>query len=272
MPSPTAIPLPQAALGSLTAAFRSRESLSSSSSLPRSPASSASLPSLTDAGSSSSSCSSLASLSSHIPAPNEHLAVLLPRNLWKQDTDASHCDTFVCRKPFTLMERRHVRALHAWLLPNPCVLTFSCLCSIAESVVASFVAPALHTRHLSSTRRPFHLCILRVVHPSLLMRPLPRLFFLHACAMRVTPKSTALPRVTRLHHRPRHLRRFQHLHPLLVGPLPRAAHVLSHCHLHLRILRSPMTCGITLFGSGPIFARPPEGEGGRLSRRLFLIT
>jgi hypothetical protein len=33
-----------------------------------------------------------------------------------------HCDTVVCRKPFTLMERRHVRALHAWLLPNPRVL------------------------------------------------------------------------------------------------------------------------------------------------------
>ncbi|KAH8981537.1 hypothetical protein EDB92DRAFT_1897243 [Lactarius akahatsu] len=102
MPSPT-----QAVLGSLSAALRSRESLASSSSIPRSPASTASLPSLTDAGSSSSSCSSLASLSSSTPAPNEHLAVLLSRNLWKQDTDAPYCDTFVCRKPFTLMERRH---------------------------------------------------------------------------------------------------------------------------------------------------------------------
>ncbi|KAI0247864.1 FYVE zinc finger-domain-containing protein [Lactifluus subvellereus] len=106
MPSPTSIPSPQAVLGSLTAAFRSRESLASSSSLPRSPASTTSLPSLTDAGSSS-SCSSLSSISSHTPAPNEHLAVLLPRNLWKQDIDASYCDTFVCRKPFTLMDRRH---------------------------------------------------------------------------------------------------------------------------------------------------------------------
>ena len=150
--------------------------------------------------------------------------------------------------------------------------TFSCFCSIAESAVASFVAPVLRTQHLSSTRRPFHLCTLRVVHPSLPMRPLPRLFFLHACAMHVTPKSTVLPPVTPRHHRPRHLRRYQHLHPLLLGPLPRAVHALSHCHLRLRILRSPMTCGITLFGSGPIFARLPEGEGGRLSRRPFLIT
>ncbi|KAH9971194.1 hypothetical protein BGW80DRAFT_1460713 [Lactifluus volemus] len=108
MPSPTSIPSPHTVIGSLTAAFRSRESLasSSSSSLPRSPASTASLPSLTDAGSSS-SCSSFSSISSHSPAPNEHLAVLLPRNLWKQDADAPYCETFVCRKPFTLMERRH---------------------------------------------------------------------------------------------------------------------------------------------------------------------
>ncbi|KAI9451217.1 FYVE zinc finger-domain-containing protein [Lactarius psammicola] len=101
MPSPT-----QSVLGSLSAALRSRDSLASLSSIPRSPASTASLPSLTDAGSSSSSCSSLSSLST-TPAPNEHLAVLLSRNLWKQDTDAPYCDTFVCRKPFTLMERRH---------------------------------------------------------------------------------------------------------------------------------------------------------------------
>lgn len=57
------------------------------------------------------------SIGHRLAAPNEHLAVLLPRNLWKQDTDALHCDTFVCRKPFTFMERRHVRALHACLPP-----------------------------------------------------------------------------------------------------------------------------------------------------------
>ncbi len=51
-------------------------------------------------------------------APNEHLAVLLPRNLWKQDTDADYCDTFLRRKSFTLMERRHVCALHPLPLPK----------------------------------------------------------------------------------------------------------------------------------------------------------
>jgi len=60
------------------------------------------------------------------PRPNEHLAVLLPKNLWKvcllskcpylsrshpsqPDALASTCDNFFCRVPFSLLERRHVR-------------------------------------------------------------------------------------------------------------------------------------------------------------------
>jgi hypothetical protein len=65
--------------------------------------------------------------------------------------------------------------LHAWHLPNPRILTFILSCSIVESVVASFVVPALRTQHPSSTRRPFPLCTLRVAHLSLLMHPPPRL-------------------------------------------------------------------------------------------------
>ncbi|KAI6022596.1 FYVE zinc finger-domain-containing protein [Pisolithus marmoratus] len=42
-----------------------------------------------------------------IPRPNEHLAVLLPKNLWKPDALASNCDNFSCRVPFSLLERRH---------------------------------------------------------------------------------------------------------------------------------------------------------------------
>lgn len=41
------------------------------------------------------------------PRPNEHLAVLLPKNLWKPDTLASVCDNFYCRVKFTVLERRH---------------------------------------------------------------------------------------------------------------------------------------------------------------------
>ena len=63
---------------------------------------------------------------------------------------------------------------------------------------STFVAPALRTQPPFSTRRRFRLCTPRVVRLSLLMRPLPRLFLLHACAMRATPKSTVLPPVTRL--------------------------------------------------------------------------
>ena len=159
-----------------------------------------------------------------------------------------------------------------WHLPNPHVLIFLSFYSIVESVVASFVVRALRTRHPSSTRRRFRSCILRVVRPLLPTHLLPRLFFLHACATRVTPKYTVLlpptPRQRRLHL----LRRFPLPNLKFLGPLARAAHVLFHCHRRHRILRSPMTCEITLFGSGPIFARPPEEEGGRLNPRPFLIT
>ncbi|KIK91544.1 hypothetical protein PAXRUDRAFT_149288 [Paxillus rubicundulus Ve08.2h10] len=38
---------------------------------------------------------------------NEHLAVLLPKNLWKPDALASTCDNFYCRVKFSVLERRH---------------------------------------------------------------------------------------------------------------------------------------------------------------------
>ncbi|KAJ6573883.1 FYVE zinc finger-domain-containing protein [Mycena vulgaris] len=41
------------------------------------------------------------------PRPNEHLAVLLPKQLWKPDSHAAHCDNFYCRVPFAVFERRH---------------------------------------------------------------------------------------------------------------------------------------------------------------------
>src|SRR6266436_3504715 len=124
---------------------------------------------------------------------------------------------------------------------------------------------------LSSTRRRFPLCTLRVGRPLLLTHPQPRPFFLHACATRATPKSMVLLPPTRLRPHPRRRHRHHHLRPLPLGPLLRAAHGLSHHRLH-RILHSRMTCGTTLFGSGPIFARPPEAGGGCPNPRPFLIT
>src|SRR6267154_5560147 len=125
-------------------------------------------------------------------------------------------------------------------------------------------------QHPSSTRRPFPLCTLRVVRPLLRTHLLPRLFFLHAFATPATPKSMELLPPTRLRPQPHRLHRRHHLHPLLLAPPLRAAHRLSQHRRH-RTLHSPMTCGTTLFGSGPIFARPPEAGGGRLNPRPFLI-
>ncbi|KAH7926218.1 hypothetical protein BV22DRAFT_1033137 [Leucogyrophana mollusca] len=59
----------------------------------------------------STSCTSSPSesaLSVVLPArANEHLAVLLPKNLWKPDSLASSCDNFYCHVKFTVLERRH---------------------------------------------------------------------------------------------------------------------------------------------------------------------
>ncbi|KAG2364715.1 FYVE zinc finger-domain-containing protein [Suillus spraguei] len=41
------------------------------------------------------------------PRTNEHLAVLLPRSLWKPDSLASTCDNFYCHIKFSVLERRH---------------------------------------------------------------------------------------------------------------------------------------------------------------------
>ncbi|PCH33121.1 hypothetical protein WOLCODRAFT_134937 [Wolfiporia cocos MD-104 SS10] len=42
-----------------------------------------------------------------VTRPNEHLAILLPKRLWKPDAQASVCDVFLCRKKFSIWERRH---------------------------------------------------------------------------------------------------------------------------------------------------------------------
>jgi hypothetical protein len=39
--------------------------------------------------------------------PFEHLAVLLPNELWKPDSQAMSCDSFNCRAAFTFFNRRH---------------------------------------------------------------------------------------------------------------------------------------------------------------------
>ncbi|KAG6901577.1 hypothetical protein C0995_010306 [Termitomyces sp. Mi166 len=61
------------------------------------------LPSLTH----SSPSSSASSIHSVPERPNEHLAVLLPRHLWKADSAAAKCDNFYCPVVFTFLERKH---------------------------------------------------------------------------------------------------------------------------------------------------------------------
>lgn len=136
--------------------------------------------------------------------------------------------------------------------------------------MASFAGPALRVQHPSSTRRCSPLCTLPVARPLLRMHLLHHLFFLHACATGAMLKYMVPPQPTRLRpHAPRPHRGYHLL--LLLAPLLHAAHGLSH-HRHHRTLHSPMTCGITLFGFGPIFARPLEAGDGRRSPPLFLIT
>ncbi|KAF5377273.1 hypothetical protein D9615_006440 [Tricholomella constricta] len=61
------------------------------------------LPSLTHSLPSSSS----SSIHSVPERTNEHLAVLLPRHLWKPDSLASRCDNLYCPVRFSVFERRH---------------------------------------------------------------------------------------------------------------------------------------------------------------------
>ncbi|TFK76621.1 hypothetical protein BDN72DRAFT_907692 [Pluteus cervinus] len=54
-----------------------------------------------------SSSSSLSSDELSVLRPNEHLAVLLPKTLWKPDALSAACDNFYCRIRFNIFERRH---------------------------------------------------------------------------------------------------------------------------------------------------------------------
>ncbi|KAJ7151684.1 FYVE zinc finger-domain-containing protein [Mycena filopes] len=97
---------------------------------PSSPASStasilSSSPSCSSLSSSRSSCSSdggsIASTSSvRLPRPNAHLAVLLDKKLWKEDANATHCDNFYCRVPFTVWERKHHCRKCGGIFCQPC--------------------------------------------------------------------------------------------------------------------------------------------------------
>ncbi|CAA7264665.1 unnamed protein product [Cyclocybe aegerita] len=63
-----------------------------------------------DSSPSSSSSSSLLDVPVDGPLPtrpNEHLAVFLPKHLWKPDSSSVVCDNFFCHIPFSFFERKH---------------------------------------------------------------------------------------------------------------------------------------------------------------------
>ncbi|KAF8804883.1 hypothetical protein BYT27DRAFT_7105923, partial [Phlegmacium glaucopus] len=55
----------------------------------------------------SSSSSSLLDVPLALDRPNQHLAVLLPKDLWKPDSSSSTCDNLYCRVQFSLFEHKH---------------------------------------------------------------------------------------------------------------------------------------------------------------------
>jgi hypothetical protein len=100
------------------------------------------LPSLTNSSTAPSSLvSSVCGSESYHQPPSlerrhEHLAVLLPKSLWKPDRLAARCDNFYCHVKFSIFGRRHVTSLSVFSSTLPYALP----CSIVENVAVSFAA------------------------------------------------------------------------------------------------------------------------------------
>ncbi|PPQ70889.1 hypothetical protein CVT24_000557, partial [Panaeolus cyanescens] len=69
---------------------------------------------------------------------NEHLAVLLPKQLWKPDSAANTCDNFYCRVPFTFFERKHHCRKCGGVFCAPCT---SRMTALLDTCNLSFLQP-----------------------------------------------------------------------------------------------------------------------------------
>ncbi|EIM90250.1 uncharacterized protein STEHIDRAFT_129098 [Stereum hirsutum FP-91666 SS1] len=83
--------------------------------------------------------------------PNEHLAVLLPKHLWKPDSQAASCETFTCTKRFSIFECRH----HC----RKCGGTFCATCSSRRTSL-------LDTSNLDFRHPPRNTLIARFASPT----------------------------------------------------------------------------------------------------------
>ncbi|KAL4257895.1 hypothetical protein AB1N83_013841 [Pleurotus pulmonarius] len=106
---------------------------------PSSSPSSSQLSTLTSSSSADSASLLTTSTGSMNIRANEHLAVLLPRHLWKEDALAAVCDNFYCRVRFSIFERRH----HC----RKCGSIFCGACTAHTTALLDTSSPALPFTH-----------------------------------------------------------------------------------------------------------------------------
>ncbi|KAF8895013.1 FYVE zinc finger-domain-containing protein [Gymnopilus junonius] len=136
--------------------------------------------------------------------PNEHLAVLLPKQLWKPDSSSTTCDNFYCRVPFSLFERKH----HC----RKCGAVFCAACTarttplldtsnldflqpprnVSISVYQSPVSPIVHSRVCDDCWDQIHGCP-ATPHTPELPRPAFKRALSHPISFLIFPSASSSP-------------------------------------------------------------------------------
>ncbi|THH32617.1 hypothetical protein EUX98_g1586 [Antrodiella citrinella] len=91
---------------------------------------------------------------------NEHLAVLLPKKHWKPDAQAVCCDTFICRKKFSMWERKHHCRKCGGVFCSDCSARATALLdtSMLEFLHPPRDVPIITFHSLTSPVRPARVC------------------------------------------------------------------------------------------------------------------